>query len=372
MNPDQRTDVHEYRLLKLCSRTELDEEHQAQIAALLDSGAIRWEHLIPLAAYHGVQPLLYCHLRALPEVTLPEQHITKLRTTVGVRTAHSLVLTQEIGRLGSLFDQHGLRVLVLKGVALAQRVYGSLALRPFVDIDLVVSPEQFSSLEQLLSEEGYDEQHMSRIQKQSYLAIHGQYTFWRRGSVSGTGASVIDVHTAIMPPGYAYAARFDELWERSQSFEVGGGEVRTTEAEDLLLILCYHGFKNRWERLKFICDLAELVRKRPGLDWETVRARAETMNSRRVLHLGLYLAAEELGAELPDDIRREVNADRRACEIGEAVIKRLPGQIYMKSEPFWERVQFNMHGQDSLGGRLRYATYSAVRRLSEIYLPEGD
>ena len=80
-------------MLVLSSRTELDEPQLARLHALLREDAIQWRYLMRLAGYHGIQPLLYYHLRGREGI--PADILAQLRSVVGARSAHSLVLTQE-------------------------------------------------------------------------------------------------------------------------------------------------------------------------------------------------------------------------------------------------------------------------------------
>lgn len=372
IHPDEAGSRPEFKVLRLCCRTELDAAQADQVAQYLRDEDLQWSYLVTLAGYHGVQPLLYCHLRGMADDLLSESHMTWLRGVVGARSAHSLILMQELGRLAGVFEDQGFPLLAVKGAVLAQSVYGGVAVRPFVDIDLVIRRDDFAQLEQLLGREGYVSRELSPFQKASYLYINGQYTFWRRIQNLGEAAAFLDVHTAIMPPGYSYSENFESLMERSVTVPIAGREVRTLGKEDLLQVLCYHGFKNRWDRFKYICDVAELLRAYPDLDWEDVYHRMHAMHSRRILRLGLFLAAELLDAPLPDQVREDVWKDRRVVALGRDVMERLPKQAHMKVEPYWDRVRLNVMAQDTMRGGLRYGAYSAARRVADLYLPEVE
>ena len=60
--------------------------------------------------------------------------------------------------------------------------------------------------------------------------------------------------------------------------------------EDLLILLCVHGSKHAWEQLKWTCDVAELVRRRPTLDWSRILFQADEWGCRRIVLLGLGMA----------------------------------------------------------------------------------
>jgi hypothetical protein len=66
-----------------------------------------------------------------------------------------------------------------------------------------------------------------------------------------------------------------------------------------------------WERLGWIVDVAELIRKRPELDWVGVLARAGEAGHLPELLLGCLLARDLLGTELPEILSRRVAADPR-------------------------------------------------------------
>ena len=77
-----------------------------------------------------------------------------------------------------------------------------------------------------------------------------------------------------------------------------------------MLVLCIHGGKHAWERLAWICDVAELVRRTPDLDWTAVSTEAERLRAGRILRLGLRLADELLDAPLPPHVADLVRSDR--------------------------------------------------------------
>lgn len=359
----------EYELLRLLSRTTLKAEQEAQAGALLQKD-LRWGYLGGIAGYHGVQPLLYYHLKRLAPELLGVEPLDRLRAIVGARSAHGLVLVHELGRMAGVFEREGLSVIAMKGPVLAQSIYGGIALRPFVDLDLVIDRARFDEAERILAAEGYQCRSLTPFQKRSYLFIHGQFTFWRRITSVGSALAVIDLHTAIMPPGYSYTEDFEDLLRRSKPMRFGSAEAHTLESVDLLEVLCYHGFKNRWDRLKYIADVAELLRATPAMNWDAVYARARATRSSRVLWLGLSLAERTLDAPLPEAVRRDALANRHVKSLSDDIMERLPQQAHMRVEPYLDRVRLNILAQDSLLGRLRYSAYATARRISELYIPE--
>jgi hypothetical protein len=99
------------------------------------------------------------------------------------------------------------------------------------------------------------------------------------------------------------------LWQRRTSIPLKDKTVQGLAPEDLLIILCVHGSKHAWEQLKWVCDVAELLRAHDRLDWQQVFATASTWRCERMVLLGLSLAQQLLDAPLPVLASAHLSAD---------------------------------------------------------------
>jgi hypothetical protein len=70
-----------------------------------------------------------------------------------------------------------------------------------------------------------------------------------------------------------------------------------------------HGTKHAWERLSWVCDIAEFLAANPAMPWEFALAQSESLGATRMMLLGLALAASLLDAPLPDEVRKRIAAD---------------------------------------------------------------
>ena len=324
-----------------------------------------WEPLLREALYHGIAPLLYVHLKGLGSESVPAEVIRTLQGLINSLAFRSLHIVGETGRLARLLDAEGISFIVIKGAPLALTVYGSLALRPFVDIDLLTRKADFDRLERALVEDGYLRRKASRLSRHLYLLVHGQYSF-KGPDEPGALKAAVDVHTRALPFGYSYSEGLEALLERAQRETLGGAAVRVPCPEDHLLLLCFHGFKNRWDRLKHVCDVAEVVRAHGDLDWDLLSRSAEASHGTRVLHLGLSLAHELVDAPVEPWVLQAARRTPSVRSLAEEVIERLPVQPYMAVEPYWKRVRLNLLAQDTVFGRLRYGGYSTFRKVVDL------
>jgi hypothetical protein len=87
-----------------------------------------------------------------------------------------------------------------------------------------------------------------------------------------------------------------------------------------------HGAKHGpvpWPRLKWLCDLSELLRTYPDLNWQELFVSADASGCRRMIDLGLGLARDLLGAPLPETIERRARSDAAVTSIAALVGGRL-------------------------------------------------
>jgi hypothetical protein len=296
----------EDELLLSCARTRLHGEKADRVEAPLQT-EMDWPYLFHMGSRHGLAPLLYQNLRSVCPEKVPESVMGHLRNHFLVVAGHNVLRTQELLKLLHLFESHGVPAVPYKGPVLAASIYGDLGLRQFSDLDILVQKENVSKAKDLLVSNGY--QWLSELgatQQEAYLRSgSGCFRFCR-----GPGKVIVEVDQEITTlREFPLCLDLEPFWNRLVWISFEGRKVPAFSAEDLLLILCVHGAKHRWEQLNWVCDLAELIRVHQELDWEGLLERARTLGCERILLLGLFLAHDLLGALLPSDVLRRVKSD---------------------------------------------------------------
>jgi hypothetical protein len=235
--------------------------------------------------------------------------VTELRASFQQNGRRNLLMTRELLRILRLFEDHSIPALTYKGPALAELAYGNLALRTFADVDVLVRRRDRRRATEILDRHGYrptPTMPMTEVQKRVVDRFPCERVF-----LDETGLAKVDLHWDILPRMLAFGVAPEVLLGRSEDVPLGGTQVRTLSPEDLLLVLCAHNTKHRWERLGWICDVARLV-ERCSMRWGEVFARARALGCDRMISLGLVLANGLLGAVLPPDVADRAYADGRA------------------------------------------------------------
>lgn len=305
----------EAQLLLACARTRLDESSTAAARAALARG-IRWEVLLRTAELQGVALLVHASLRRLEPDALPSPHAGHLQQACRGALRANLSLVAELRRLLLEFEARNIPTLPVKGPTLAAAAYGSLALRTFSDLDILVGPGDGAAARRLLMDQGY------------VLGYHvpGQeyhLTDERR-------RMTVDLHERLAASCFPQPAPFSLLWSRRRAVTLSGGAVPALSPEDAAFVLCLHLAKDccTWkERLSQLCDLAELMRAEPGLPWDRVLDHSRAVGGERMVLLALWLTRELLGTPIPEVARAPLRHDGAVPRVGAPVRERLLKQL---------------------------------------------
>ena len=153
-----------------------------------------WEVLLEQAAIQRVSPLLYQRLKERDlDVVVPAAIMQKLHELYLHNSARNLRLYHELGEIVRTLQAANIPVIVLKGAYLAKAVYGNIALRPMVDIDLMVPQSDVPLVVEKLLALGYSPLSQFWIEAQFATSPHLP-RFMKPGAVG------IKVHWTITRP----------------------------------------------------------------------------------------------------------------------------------------------------------------------------
>ncbi|MFN2399113.1 MAG: nucleotidyltransferase family protein, partial [Gemmatimonadaceae bacterium] len=291
----------EEELLLYCARPRIDADSAELIAGLADD-AVRWHALHRVARRHGVVPQLYAALRKALRV-VPESILAALKQECDANAVRNLGMTSELVRVIRALERSGVAALAYKGPALALQAYGSLAARQFGDLDILVRRSDIARARSALGAIGYG--------GDAWPLVADENAYLRRAHVhvfSGADGTRLELHWEFAPPELPVRLNVDEMWDRLQRIRLGDVNALALGPEDLLLVLCVHGCRHVWARLKGVCDVAQVILHLP-LEWPVVFDRAQKLDAQRMLYLGLALSRDLLHVPVAPEINAIVDAD---------------------------------------------------------------
>lgn len=284
----------EFDLLLSCARTRLDPDTADRIAKLLET-PIDWPRTLGFARRHGLRPLLYWHLASRFAGLVPRQVLADLHQHFLLNRARNLSLSAELVRILVRLEDAGIPVLALKGPALAEFVYGNIAYREFDDLDILVPEGKLDEAAGILCSLGYGAtQAVPRSRLASFRKTQYEIPFRHART-----AACVELHWKAAPYLFPCALHMEDVWKRCQWKEFSGRKIRMLDTEDSLLFLCSHGGRHNWEKLEWICCVAEIIRENPHLNWERILGQSRATYSSRVLAFALVMARDLLCVSIP-------------------------------------------------------------------------
>jgi hypothetical protein len=337
----------EWALLVECAKPQPDPHRLAERLR----APIQWLSLIAFAEDHSVLGLTAARLANYDENAVSPENRENLRAWRRAYTLFTMNLTAEMFRLFDGFAAAGVEALVIKGPVLSARCYGDPGLRQYGDLDLIVRDKDILRSTELMLSLGYEPSvPLAAIRAKK---IPGEYIF-RQSSTK----LLVEFHTERTFRYHPRPLPLEKLFGRQAHVNIDSHKIPALSPEDELLLICIHGAKHFWEQLSYIADVAAFVEKQE-LDWERVASAAEEVGGERMLCVGLRLAAELLGARLPENVAELVRSDRVAGRLTGQIMQWLPAAGAAPPGIF-ERAMFRI--------RMRGRIFSGVAYLFRLSL----
>lgn len=348
-------DIKTLREILVCvARRAMDTQVRTRLRTLAQ-GEIDWDSLLHEAYDHDLLPLLYNHLNASCRDLIPGAVLAKLKEEFLANSQYNLYLMRELIRTLNLLRANSIEALAFKGPVLGAMLYDDLSLRHAGDLDILIHKENFFRTKELLESAGYQmEPQLTKSQESSHLRSHCEIQFVHRDQVS-----VVDLHWGLAPRAFPFSLNPKDLFTRSVHLTFAGHPVRTFATEDLLTYLCMHASRDNWNRLESVALVAELLRVSDRLDWAACLHRAEEWRGRNMLALGLTLARDLFGCDIPAEVVATLNGHESLRQTALTIERRLLGEA-RKPPTQLQRFRMNLRYMD----RKRDAVVGLARAIS--------
>jgi hypothetical protein len=272
-----------------------------------------WQSFLEACDYHQVSPIVFHRFQYRNEV--PSQILEHLRSRFYRISGYNHYLAKHLVKLVSQFEQQQIPCLALKGPAVAMAAYGHLSLRQYEDIDIVVHVEDVCKAVEMLFSRGF---HPIRGHSERYknVKLYHEITL-----AAPDGSYAVDLHWELAPPyPRVFGPDVSALWLRVANLHLPLGDVPVLCREDLFLALCQHGTRHRWRQLKWLFDVAELLRKAETMDWSSIEDLIKiSPMARAPASLTAFLAHELLGIPLPPQVEKILEPTKRTRAVGRAI-----------------------------------------------------
>ena len=313
----------EFALAVECCRWHFGDRDRSPVERL--AGKVDWNAFVQTSRRHRVGGLVWNCLRSLA-IEPPAEIKRQLGADAETIAQHNLRAARQSALLLEAFDKAAIPMLFVKGLSLSKLAYGDPLLKMSQDIDVLVPGEAIPAAAAELQRLGY-ELALPAVQPDS-----PRFSRWhakRKESVWRSRDGIaLELHGRLadsphLIPGLGVASPW-------QKVEIAPGIVVPTLAlDELFAYLCVHGASSAWFRLKWITDLAGLLRDCPAGAIERLYERSQQLGAGRAAAQALLLAARTYGTASESALAARLRRDRANRWLADAAWK----QMVRREEP---------------------------------------
>lgn len=283
---------------------------------------VDWRQLLQHAERLGIAGLVHTTLtRFVDRTRVPPEVLRRLDQVYYQQAVRNARFGASLGEVLAAFSRHGVPVIVLKGASLAELVYGNIALRPMVDLDVLVQPRDLDRAESLVRELGYVPDASSHS-VDWYRRCHHHLVPYR----ALDGSPILELHHHIFPPTAGVRVPMEDLWRRARPAGLNSGPALVLDPADLLLHLCVglSAVEHFLGGFRTLCDIAAAIKRyEKELDWACLLESARVCAVEKHLHYGLWLARSLVAADAPGPVLEELKRSAGGHWAEELVVKSL-------------------------------------------------
>jgi len=232
---------------------------------------LRWDALLARAAEQQVMPLVYRHLRALGFEGVPEAARLELEQAFRQNRLKNALLVQQLARVLRLLAVAGVRAIPVKGLALADSLYGNFAMRETCDLDVLVPPGQALAARRALVAHGHESPFPEWFFRHFQFRSNPDCWLW---SGEARRRHLVELHWRVLEHTPRAREAAADLWAEARPAACFGAPAWALSAEWEFLYVAWHASGESPVLLKWLADVHDLAVNR-AIDWEKVWQKAE-------------------------------------------------------------------------------------------------
>lgn len=232
MKSEVRISDEEHLLPELC-RLEFSDEQINRIKSLL-AVITDWPYFSNLANEHGVAALVWYNLEKYQlHSEIPEAVAYFLKCTLMRSLGRNTFNTESMGEVLRLLNAENIKIVILKGLALENSVYGNQGLRQMSDVDILINRDECIKARKILIRNGYVSLPVKSFFHKQILAYYGKHL----PSLIKNGTSV-EIHHELF--GGRKNLMTKMLYDSSYMVEIKGEKTWFPQPQIFFLYLVKH------------------------------------------------------------------------------------------------------------------------------------
>jgi hypothetical protein len=255
-----------------------------------------WRAVGALAEREKLLPVLWSYMREHAEL-IPEDVREAFRRQAAVTEFRMAATEATLHQVVRELDAAGIRVMLLKGAALASTVYGSFARRPMGDLDILVAPQDAERAWERIHGLGWT------LEYEDGDEFYGSFHHLPPLVDPSTLRLVLEIHRSMMPQPGPFELDQARLWRDARPVALGSMRAWVPLPSHLLLHLSVHfAWSNMFRGIgRTVRDVATLLNKEP-MDWSQFTQLAVQSRAGTCAYWTLAITRTLCGTPVPDEV----------------------------------------------------------------------
>ncbi len=287
----------EFRLVAACCIWPPSERRNVAIRQAANS-PIDWDRFARVVERQRVAGLVHDGLKRASVAASPAVQVQIEKQASGI-LLQNLRFVGEIIRLQEAFDTANIAILFMKGITLAQVVYGGLNVRHSRDIDFLVPPEHVSAALEVLSRLNYrrinpPEDCSDRL-LEYWLSTNNEFEHVHR-----TTGCHVELHWQLLSKPNPIIGAFPTT--KKTAVVTNNHSVQTLGDDEGVIYLCAHRAHHAWNRLKWLADIGAFLESKTQFEIFNLYHLGEAEGAGRCAAQAMLLCRRIFETPIPDEL----------------------------------------------------------------------
>ncbi|HLA28895.1 MAG TPA: nucleotidyltransferase family protein [Syntrophales bacterium] len=273
-----------------------------------------WDYLIRGMSDEGVLFLFFYYIKkSRLQNLLPPEVFDVLSGRYCENLRKNMIACTALKPVFDALHEQTVPFIVLKGIALAERVYPGFGIRGMSDADLLVKKDDMYRVDASLSALGYVARDSSAKQALDNPVGYLASLDYRKddGCLPNLHIHWHPVNTSV--PAFMFAGQVDQdrLWEKAISTEVANAKARILCPEHQVIYLCEHALRinHSFDRLILMYDIFFVVKTyQDEISWDFIVDEARRFNLSKLVLLSLSIVRHYTSLTLSEEMMRRLHA----------------------------------------------------------------
>jgi len=260
-----------------------------------------WNYFTENAIQNGSGPLLFKNLPLVSNSNLiPKEYFEKFGKAYYRSLSRNMVLYEHLKNIVNIFSKEGIEVIALKGILMAESIYGDIALRQMSDIDLLLKEHEAEKAWNILKAHGYQYQEFHKTEFITNLNDHKHMPQLIMNGIQ------VELHYRTHIRYRGFDIKMEDYWAKSQPVVLNGVSLRKLCPEHQIQHSFIHldeHFSDGKPQIYGFIDIAGVIEKYSSeIDWNYFDESSRDYKCDNIVYKYLFLLNKYFNIDLPQFI----------------------------------------------------------------------